>query len=127
MFTAGALLLTIGLFTNCGSVERTDMFSHSNAALVENLGQTCDAEPVLGTEVIVEDDDEQCMPGYCVNRGGIPGADEGQGICTCRCAGPEGTGPLCDCGADYVCQDLIKPFDGLGGEHLVGAYCVPAQ
>lgn len=123
VFTAVAPWLTLGLLTNCGSVEQTDMFGRSSGALVENLGESCTSDPFTGSEVVVEDTNEQCMPGYCVVREDT-GAEAGEGICTCRCSGPEGSGPLCDCAKGYVCEELIKSF-GLGSEHLVGAYCMP--
>lgn len=123
VLAALALLGTGG----CGGIADTELFGESNAALVEHIGEACDLDGIGANETVIEDEDPSCTPGYCVGQGGQPWTDEenDRGICTCRCAGPEGTGPLCDCSDGFECRELIKDFGGLGGLHLVGSYCVP--
>jgi hypothetical protein len=45
--------------------------------------------------------------------------------CSCRCNGPEGTGPFCACPQGFECADLV-PDIGLmtGGPVIAGSYCV---
>ncbi len=109
----------------CGAVD-TELFSRTNEALVENLGEACDLGVVVASgERIVEDDDPACLPGYCVGEGGQAWTKGDQGICTCRCDGPDGTGPLCECADGFQCKHLIDDIGNLTGTNLVGAYCVP--
>lgn len=107
----------------CG-VADTELFGQSNAALVEHMGQACELEALGENETVVEDEHPLCEPGYCVGQGGQPWTEGNVGICTCRCAGPEGTGPMCECGDAFECRHLIDGV-GLGGAHLEGSYCVP--
>lgn len=111
--------------SSCGSVENAELFSHSNGALVEHLGEACDLEQVGKLETVVDDEHPDCLPGYCVGDGDEPWTVDNHGICTCRCDGPKGTGPLCSCAEGFTCKDLIKDWGGLGNAHLVGSYCVP--
>lgn len=110
----------------CGAVSETEMYTETTGALSQNLGDACESYPIeLPAEVDVNDH-ASCEPGYCVTRGGEPGAGEGQGICSCRCDGPEGTGPFCSCGDGFACEHLIDDL-GFGSRHLAGSYCMPAQ
>lgn len=114
----------------CGVIADTELFGESNAALVEHIGDACDLDGIGVNETVIEDEDSSCAPGYCVGQAGEPWTDEGenQGICTCRCAGPAGTGPSCDCSDGFECRELIKDFGGgLSGANLVGSYCVPRK
>lgn len=48
--------------------------------------------------------------------------------CSCRCAGPEGsgltdTGPACECPEGFECTELIPNVE-LGDRQLAGSYCV---
>ena len=126
----GGLIVSVGtlaLSGGCGDAEDFEMFQRSSQALAQHLGDTCESYPVSSTaeEVDVDDGHSDCQPGMCVTKSGEPGASEGLGICTCRCDGPQGTGPLCSCGSDFVCERLIRDVAGLGNDHLVGSYCMP--
>lgn len=46
--------------------------------------------------------------------------------CSCRCDGPEGTGPFCECPEAFECRPVVDDFGvaSSGGEDLVGSYCV---
>jgi hypothetical protein len=113
--------------SGCGAIADMEMFDQSNAALVANMGEACEIGPVGANETVVNDDDIACEPGYCVGQSGQWWTEGNtQGICTCRCDGPEGTGPLCDCGSGFECKELIKDF-GLSNSNLVGSYCVPTE
>jgi hypothetical protein len=125
------LPVALGLFgaIGCGAVVDTEMFSQSNAALVENMGEACDLGSVPDKdhkETYVHDTHPMCQPGYCVGQGGQPWTVDDHGICTCRCDGPAGTGPLCDCTDGFECKELMKDL-GLSFSHLAGSYCVPAD
>lgn len=109
----------------CGSAEDENVFPRSTSALVANSGETCESFPLSENEVTVEDDNETCLPGYCVTRGTDPGGAEGLGMCTCRCAGPPGAGPLCTCGEGFSCQEVIKAFGIDDASGVVGSYCLP--
>jgi hypothetical protein len=55
-------------------------------------------------------------------------APEDTVTCSCRCDGPEGTGPFCACPAGFECRKLV---DDLGlpppGPYLLsGSYCIKA-
>lgn len=121
MFT---LCLTSGNLVGCGEIGDLDLFSRSNDALIRNMGEPCDIGPLVRGETAVDEGVAACEPGYCVGQHGQTWSADNQGICTCRCDGPAGTGPLCACGAGYHCKELIKSFN-LGHEHLEGSYCVP--
>lgn len=43
--------------------------------------------------------------------------------CSCRCAGPAGSGPFCPCPDGFACEEVV-PDLGLGSNELVGSYCV---
>jgi hypothetical protein len=46
-------------------------------------------------------------------------------ICSCRCDGPAGEGPFCDCPDGFACQpDLFDEFGSDVGRHEAGGYCV---
>lgn len=109
----------------CGGTTELEMFGQSNAALVEHLGEACELYPLSPGEVTVETQHPACEPGYCVGEAGQPWTTDEDGLCTCRCDGPAGTGPLCDCADGFVCKELIKAIGDLVNPHLVGSYCVP--
>ncbi len=46
--------------------------------------------------------------------------------CSCRCDGPAGTGPFCDCPSGFQCQKLVDAYGTSGGEQLAGSYCIKA-
>lgn len=108
----------------CGAVSERELFSESTAALAEHLGESCEATPVPQKGVVVvEDRHPACLPGQCVIHGSQPGAELGQGICTCRCKGPAGTGPFCSCGDGFVCKHLVDDL-GIGQAELTRAHRV---
>lgn len=115
--------LTVVLLGACGAATDTEMFSETQAALAEQLGHSCASRAVEDDEVEVVGGHPSCAPGYCVTRGGESGAADGEGICSCRCDGPEGTGPFCQCGDGFACKHLIH--DVLAGRELAGSYCMP--
>ncbi len=118
-------LLGTFLLLGCGAVSEAEMFSESTEALSEHLGESCESTPITHHgEVDVADGHPTCDPGYCVTRGGEPRASEGEGICSCRCDGPDGTGPFCSCTEGFSCQHVIDDI-GLGNVHLAGSYCMP--
>lgn len=43
--------------------------------------------------------------------------------CSCRCSGPQGNAPYCECPDGFSCADLIDDI-GLGNRQLAGGYCV---
>jgi len=43
--------------------------------------------------------------------------------CSCRCAGPEGTGPFCACPAGFECTELVPDLGPLGVQNFGGSYC----
>jgi hypothetical protein len=46
--------------------------------------------------------------------------------CSCRCNGPEGTGPFCACPQGFECTELV-PDLGLafqGSPEIAGSYCI---
>lgn len=45
--------------------------------------------------------------------------------CSCRCDGPEGTGPFCACPNGFECTHLVDDV-GLGHAELAGSYCIKA-
>ena len=46
--------------------------------------------------------------------------------CSCRCDGPEGTGPFCTCGDGFECTRLVDAYGTAGGAQLAGSYCTKA-
>lgn len=46
--------------------------------------------------------------------------------CSCRCDGPAGTGPFCDCPSGFQCQKLVDAYGTSGGAQLAGSYCIKA-
>jgi hypothetical protein len=47
-------------------------------------------------------------------------------MCTCRCDGPEGSGPFCGCPTGFTCAKALDDL-GLGGDDVAGSYCVPSE
>jgi hypothetical protein len=45
--------------------------------------------------------------------------------CSCRCDGPEGTGPFCACPSGFECAHLVDDT-GNGHAELAGSYCIKA-
>jgi hypothetical protein len=45
--------------------------------------------------------------------------------CSCRCDGPEGTGPFCACPSGFECAPLVASF-GTSGNSFAGSYCIKA-
>lgn len=122
-----ALWLTASTVLGCGDVADLALFSRSNAALIQNMGEACDLGALGPNETVVDDRVAACEPGYCVGQYGQAWSGDDQGICTCRCDGPAGTGPLCACGSGYECKELIKNFHGEIDDDLAGSYCVPRR
>jgi hypothetical protein len=121
-------LLALAFALACSSPAEEETFMGTQAALAEKLGDPCPADsPAADTELIIDEQVPECEPGYCVTRGGAPGASEGQGICSCRCDGPEGTGPFCACSAGFVCEFLLEDvgMNDWPGDNLAGSYCMP--
>ena len=109
----------------CGDPSEEEVFTETQGALAKVLGDPCASYPIENSnEIDVNDQSPECDPGYCVTRGGVPGASEGEGVCSCRCDGPEGTGPFCACGDGFACEHLIDDL-GLGDRYLAGSYCMP--
>lgn len=123
----GFAALVLSGTSGCGSVADVEMFGQSNAALVQHLGEACEIGPLGAEEIVVDEGHPVCEPGYCVGQSGQSWTAAEHGICSCRCDGPEGTGPLCDCGDGFECRALIDDLGGLANSHLVGAYCVPTE
>jgi len=130
----GALLVNAlfaaALAVSCGSPAEEETFKGTRAALAEKLGNACALVPVPNSstregETYIEEQHEECEPGYCVVQVTEPG--ETEGICSCRCDGPEGTGPFCACSAGFVCELLVQDlgFDDWPGDNLSGSYCMP--
>jgi hypothetical protein len=46
--------------------------------------------------------------------------------CSCRCDGPAGEGPFCDCPSGFECQKLVDSYGTSGGAQLAGSYCIKA-
>jgi hypothetical protein len=46
-------------------------------------------------------------------------------LCSCHCAGPEGTGPFCQCPSGFECAPVIDFTFGEFDE-LAGSYCIKA-
>jgi hypothetical protein len=123
-------LLASALALACSSPAEEETFKGTQAALAEKLGEPCALAPVGAEastregETYVEEKDE-CEPGYCVVRVAEPG--ETEGICSCRCDGPEDTGPFCACSAGFVCELLVEGVgtDDWPGDNLSGSYCMP--
>jgi hypothetical protein len=44
--------------------------------------------------------------------------------CSCRCAGPEGTGPFCACPQGFECTDLVPDLGPSVGPVIEGSYCI---
>jgi hypothetical protein len=44
-------------------------------------------------------------------------------ICSCRCDGPPGQGPFCDCPSGMACESLV-PGGGPEFDEFEGSYCV---
>ena len=117
--------------TACSDPGQRELFEGTQVSLAANVGDECDlghfaADP---DETIVEDQHPACGSGYCLWRHPDiePGTTGVPGFCTCRCDGPENSGPYCACPESYVCvQDVIED---LGSDHpsvlaYVGAYCM---
>jgi len=86
------------------------------------VGAACDVEgpPPGDREVIVQDGSPSCETNICLHH--QPQADAA--YCSCRCDGPEGTGPFCACPGDFECRPMISDFGVESSSHLVGSYCV---
>jgi hypothetical protein len=111
----------------CGEPAEEELFTETQRALAETLGDPCEGlELSEASERDVNDQSPECAPGYCVTRGGDPGASDGVGFCSCRCDGPDGTGPFCNCGKGFVCEHFLDDL-GLGGSELAGSYCLPSR
>lgn len=106
------------------------------------------------TEVVVESQGPSCATGICLSHAfqgratcpygencttpsGAPvtaqvppqlvaRAPDDSVYCSCRCDGPEGTGPFCECPSDFECRPMIADFGGASSaaENLTGSYCV---
>ncbi len=44
--------------------------------------------------------------------------------CSCRCDGPDGTGPFCRCPKGFFCEEIIPNVEAPFTEGMVGSYCV---
>jgi hypothetical protein len=121
-------LLALAFALACSSPAEEETFMGTQAALAEKLGDVCALAPVPNGstqegETYIEDP-EECEPGYCVVQVTEPG--ETEGICTCRCDGPEGTGPFCACSAGFVCELLVEELGwDFWPKDVAGSYCMP--
>lgn len=113
-------------FSHVGCVaSQEEVFSEVQLALAEGNGQSCSGESAGAGEIVVSDDAAECGASrYCVSIGdesdtGIPATP---GVCSCRCDGPEGSGPFCACQEGFRCQPLVDDL-GLGSIGLAGSYC----
>ena len=106
----------------CGGHSR----SAPDSAAFDRLGVQCgEVRAVSSSEVIIDQTAPECEGGYCVHSAAVaPGGRESAGICSCRCAGPEGTGPFCSCDDGFVCREQLRPL-GVTSPSLAGSYCVP--
>jgi hypothetical protein len=116
-----------------GCQDIHEIFDNTTAALAGNLGATCGEEypSAPGSAYVQVEDDvaarTECGGGSCVWQfdGTAAEPPSKAGTCSCRCAGPSGTGPFCDCGDGFVCEHLVDDLN-VGARHIAGSYCVPA-
>jgi hypothetical protein len=110
------------------SDAHNELFESTRASLAGELGDACgEVLPVVASEVEVDDDVTECGVGVCLrNEAVAQGSDESPGMCSCRCAGPAGTGPFCACDSGFSCEHQIEDV-GLGNRALAGSYCVPSD
>jgi hypothetical protein len=46
-------------------------------------------------------------------------------VCSCRCAGPAGSGPYCACPSGTGCVELVRDLGLMHFSEYTGSYCVP--
>jgi hypothetical protein len=83
--------------------------------------ETCDAElgSVGSCEALARGDVVPVPPSL------VPALSPVDGVCSCRCGGPDPGEPYCACPADMTCRELIvsSGANGAARAHL-GSYCV---
>jgi hypothetical protein len=61
-------------------------------------------------------DDPDCLSSVCPSQADI----DDRVYCSCRCDGPAGSGPLCECPGGFSCVPVLEQ----GPETVRGSYCV---
>ena len=119
------LALVVGFGTAC--VSEDELFVESQQRLAEGVGEMCAPSVAAGAgEVVVEEGAPECEgTTVCLSMGenqeGLPAGN----LCSCRCEGEPGTGPLCACPSEFLCVPAVENV-GWGSEHVAGSYCWPS-
>lgn len=127
----GTLVIAGLLGVACGEPNHEE-FGTAGPALAGHLGKPCGEQhpSVRGTAFVeVEDDSKlrtECGGGLCVWKfdGSRNEPASKVGACSCRCAGPHGTGPFCTCRSGFTCTNLVLDL-GSEPDPLAGSYCMP--
>lgn len=109
------------------SASEHELFENSQAKLAEGVGVMCDAGELAPGEIVIVETTEVCSSAtLCLGIGEDTGDLPALELCSCRCDGPDDTGPFCACPETYACHHVVDDLL-LGNVRTSGSYCLPQE
>ena len=109
----------------CCSASEHELFENSRAELAEGVGVACDAGELASGEIVIIEKSEVCSgASLCLGIGEDTDDLPALELCSCRCDGPDDTGPFCACPETYMCLHVVDDLL-LGNARTSGSYCLP--
>ncbi len=126
--TKTLIVCLLGILGSGCSASQEEIFSETQLALAEGTGETCSGNRLGTGEIEIDDRSDQCGASqYCLSVGeGVEASPPSEGVCSCRCDGPEGSGPFCACLEGFTCTHLIEDL-GIGNASFAGSYCIALE
>lgn len=116
------ILLCCALF-GCSASEH-ELFENSRAIIAEGVGLACEVGELRPGEIVIETSDACLAGSLCLGIAEDTGELPELQMCSCRCDGPQDTGPFCACPESYACTHVIEDLTVDSGQ-MSGSYCLP--